>query len=123
MLVDVPLPPFVDPIQRLDFVEHDDEQYRDGLRKLVAGILGHRARNVPDLPAGVEVPSPPADALPTNLRRGIVEWLVPQVGRKLLRGSVADALGISEATVKRDWTVARAWLLRALTPKETEAPR
>jgi RNA polymerase sigma factor (TIGR02999 family) len=36
---------------------------------------------------------------------------------------VADALGISEATVKRDWTVARAWLLRALAPKETEAQR
>jgi RNA polymerase sigma factor (TIGR02999 family) len=36
---------------------------------------------------------------------------------------VADALGISEATVKRDWTVARAWLLRALAPTETEAPR
>lgn len=27
---------------------------------------------------------------------------------------VADALGVSPATVKRDWTVARAWLRRAL---------
>ncbi len=27
----------------------------------------------------------------------------------------ADALSISPATVKRDWTVAKAWLLRALT--------
>ena len=26
----------------------------------------------------------------------------------------AEALSISPATVKRDWTVARAWLLRAL---------
>ncbi|HRI18816.1 MAG TPA: ECF-type sigma factor [Burkholderiaceae bacterium] len=29
---------------------------------------------------------------------------------------VADALGISLATVKRDWTIARAWLHRALAP-------
>jgi DNA-directed RNA polymerase specialized sigma24 family protein len=26
----------------------------------------------------------------------------------------ADALGVSEATVKRHWTFARAWLLREL---------
>lgn len=32
---------------------------------------------------------------------------------------VADALGISPATVKRDWTLARAWLLRALSSAET----
>lgn len=31
---------------------------------------------------------------------------------------VADALGISPATVKRDWTLARAWLLRALSGGE-----
>ncbi len=29
---------------------------------------------------------------------------------------VAEALGISTATVKRDWTLARAWLHRALAP-------
>lgn len=29
---------------------------------------------------------------------------------------VADALGVSLATVKRDWTLARAWLHRALAP-------
>jgi len=28
----------------------------------------------------------------------------------------ADALSISPATVKRHWTVARAWLLRELAP-------
>jgi RNA polymerase sigma factor (TIGR02999 family) len=31
----------------------------------------------------------------------------------------AEAVGISPATVKRDWTVAKAWLLRALEPGET----
>jgi len=29
---------------------------------------------------------------------------------------VAEALGISPATVKRDWTVARAWLTREMNP-------
>lgn len=31
----------------------------------------------------------------------------------------ADAVGVSPATVKRDWTVARAWLMRALETGET----
>lgn len=30
---------------------------------------------------------------------------------------IADALGLSIATVKRDWNVARAWLLRELTTR------
>jgi RNA polymerase sigma factor (sigma-70 family) len=29
---------------------------------------------------------------------------------------VADALGVSLATVKRDWSLARAWLHRELAP-------
>ncbi len=33
----------------------------------------------------------------------------------------AEAVGISPATVKRDWTVAKAWLLRALETGETTA--
>ena len=28
----------------------------------------------------------------------------------------ADVLGISAPTAKRDWTYARAWLFRAMTP-------
>jgi len=37
----------------------------------------------------------------------------------------ADALGLSPATVKRDWTRARAWLFRELRPaaRDTEKPR
>ncbi|MEM1026537.1 MAG: ECF-type sigma factor [Planctomycetota bacterium] len=34
----------------------------------------------------------------------------------------SEALGISPATVKRDWEVARAWLLDALTSEETPEP-
>lgn len=33
---------------------------------------------------------------------------------------IADALGLSPATVERDWQVARAWLYRRLTLKPTE---
>jgi RNA polymerase sigma factor (sigma-70 family) len=29
----------------------------------------------------------------------------------------AEALGISTATVSRDWNTAKAWLLRAMSPK------
>jgi DNA-directed RNA polymerase specialized sigma24 family protein len=29
--------------------------------------------------------------------------------------AVADALGVSAPTIKRDWTAARAWLNRELT--------
>jgi RNA polymerase sigma factor (TIGR02999 family) len=37
----------------------------------------------------------------------------------------ADALGLSPATVKRDWTRARAWLFRELRPRarEPQKPR
>ena len=31
---------------------------------------------------------------------------------------IAEALGISERTVRRDWVKARAWLYRALYPKQ-----
>jgi hypothetical protein len=34
----------------------------------------------------------------------------------------AEALQISPATVKRDWTVARAWLKRALEPSSRSTP-
>lgn len=37
----------------------------------------------------------------------------------LNRDEIADALGISSATVTRHWRRARAWLLRQMTPKST----
>jgi RNA polymerase sigma factor (sigma-70 family) len=35
----------------------------------------------------------------------------------------ADALGVSAATVERDWTVAKAWLLQRLSPDVDDAGR
>ena len=34
----------------------------------------------------------------------------------MTNAEIAQALGISSATVERDWTLARAWLIRALSP-------
>ncbi len=100
MLVDVPMPPFVGRIQRLGFVEHDAEQYRAELRKLVGGLLGREARDPPELPADLEIPSPPAGVLPKDLRLRLVAWLAPQVRRKLTRAAVANALGVTPATLE-----------------------
>jgi RNA polymerase sigma factor (TIGR02999 family) len=38
----------------------------------------------------------------------------------LTEQEIADVLGISTATVKRDWEFARAWLLAQLTPAATD---
>jgi len=108
MLVDVPLPPFVDRIQRLDFVEHDDEQYRTGLEKLAGGLLGRDARDPPELPAELTIPPKPADVLPTGLRRRLVGWLAPRLARKTFRPTVAHALSIDPEAVEGYGTPAAA---------------
>jgi len=36
---------------------------------------------------------------------------------------IAEVLGISESTVKRDWNVAKAWLIRQMRKDERGAPR
>ncbi len=100
MLVDVALPPFVDRIQHLDFVEYDTEQYRGELSKLVAGLLGREARDLPELPTDLEIPPPPGDVLPADLRQRLVTWLAPQVRRKLLRPAVAKILGIESSILE-----------------------
>jgi len=33
----------------------------------------------------------------------------------LTEGEIAETLGVSERTVKRDWTMARAWILKELS--------
>jgi hypothetical protein len=39
-----------------------------------------------------------------------------RIAARAMRGERPEALGISPATVKRDWTLARAWLNRELQP-------
>lgn len=59
-----------------------------------------------------------------------LEKMDPQQGRivelRFFSGlsieETAEVLGISPATVKRDWAAARAWLYREVTAKENRAP-
>jgi ECF sigma factor len=40
-----------------------------------------------------------------------------EVGRDAFEQEVAAALGVSDATVERDWTITRAWLIREMGPQ------
>ena len=92
-LVDVPLPPFLGQIQYLDFRQADEDRYRKELQKLVAGLQGHPdGRALPVLPAGIEIPSPPAGRLDRALRSQLVEWLTPVLAKKVTRLAVAQGL-------------------------------
>jgi len=94
-LASVPMPPFLEQIQCLDFRNAEEMSYRRQLRKLVAGLLGHTdGRHLPALPPDVEIPSPPAGRLPESLRSRLVEWLTPVLAKKTLRLSVALTLGL-----------------------------
>jgi hypothetical protein len=42
LLVDTPLPPFLASTQHVDFREHDENRYIEGLRALVAALKGLR---------------------------------------------------------------------------------
>lgn len=72
--------------------------------------------------AEVAAPSRDVDVLAIDGLLAELEAADPQQGRivemRFFAGLTIDetaaALGISKATVKRDWTVARAWLLREL---------
>jgi RNA polymerase sigma factor (TIGR02999 family) len=58
------------------------------------------------------------DALETRQRQ-VVEYRF-FVG--LEEREIADILGVTERTVRRDWVKARAWLVRSLAPQSPEAP-
>ena len=100
MLVDAPLPPFLDPIQRLDFTGHDDGKYFDGLQRLMAGLLGRGSRDLSELPHGLEPPSPPEDVLPRDLATRLRGSLAPLIERKIYRPAVAQALGIDPSKLE-----------------------
>lgn len=65
---------------------------------------------------------PPVDLLALDVALRRLSALDPRQGRLvelryfggLTEAETAEALGISVATLKREWTVARAWLYRAL---------
>ncbi|HYU35053.1 MAG TPA: SUMF1/EgtB/PvdO family nonheme iron enzyme [Thermoanaerobaculia bacterium] len=93
-LVDVPFPPFLGQIQHVDFRNTAEDRYRLGLQKLVAGLLGQTdGRDLPALPGGIEIPSPPWGRLDPALRAQLVGWLTPVLEKKVNRLALALALG------------------------------
>lgn len=74
-------------------------------------------------PASAAPPIDPADAYTLDLALTTLETTDPQQGRVVeLRyfggmtiEETAEVMGISPATVKREWAVARAWLYREIT--------
>jgi len=101
-LVDCPLPPFLKPIQWIDFTEHDKNKYKSGLCDLLGGILGQTdRRNPPQLPHDLRIPDPPARPVPSRLRGLIVAWLEERLrSSKLIRAGVADALGLQRTSLE-----------------------
>jgi formylglycine-generating enzyme required for sulfatase activity/GTPase SAR1 family protein len=94
-LVDVPLPPFPEQIQRADFRQAPEDRYRRELQKLVGGLLGQPdSRELPPLPVGIVMPSPPPARLPQALRSRLVDWLASVVAKRVLRLAIASRLRI-----------------------------
>ncbi len=113
-LVDVPMPPFLSQIQRVDFRTAGEAKYRQALRELTAGLLGHSdRRNLPALPADLEIPSPPDPGLDPRLRARLVEWLAPVLASKAYRKAIAPELQRSSAELEGQpsWECAASALL------------
>jgi hypothetical protein len=92
--VDCPLPPFLKAVQWIDFTDHDAPTYRQGLRDLLGGILGHTdRRKLPALPGeGLTIPKPPARTIPPDLRGKVGDWRAQRLRSKMVRGAIANAL-------------------------------
>jgi formylglycine-generating enzyme required for sulfatase activity len=92
LLVETPLPPFLQPVQQVDLRAHDEGKYRSGLRELLGGLLGqHDRRSLPELPAGIEIPAPPHPGLPEALRSKLVLWLASVLGKRKTNRRAVEA--------------------------------
>lgn len=113
-LVDVPMPPFLSQVQRVDFRNAGEAKYRQALRELVAGLLGHSdRRNLPALPAELVIPPPPDPGLDPRLRARLVEWLTPVLASKAYRKAIAPELQLKSAELEGQpsWECAASALL------------
>ncbi|MCP4660823.1 MAG: toll/interleukin-1 receptor domain-containing protein, partial [bacterium] len=98
MLVDTPLPPFLTAIQYVDLRDPEESKYRQALRQLLSGLLGHPDRRaLPALAPGIVIPESLANPLPAASRRQLVAWLASTLERKAYRPTVAFALGLQAA--------------------------
>ena len=95
-LVDCSLPAFLADLQFIDFVDCDDAGYRDGLHRLLVGLLGKDSRADLDLPADLTAPTPPRTSLPDSLRKRIVKCLRPLVEDLITRISIESVLRLEQ---------------------------
>ena len=93
-LVDCSLPAFLADLQFINFVDYDAAAYREGLRRLLIGLLGEDSRADLDLPADLTVPTPPRTTLPDSLRKEIVTCLAPAMTTRLSRLAIESTLGL-----------------------------
>lgn len=96
-LVEVPLPPFLQGIERVGFIGASETKYRGGLEKLVGGLLGTKERRNPlEHPDDIDIkiPSVPHPGLDPKLRSSLIEWLEPVLGNDIHRFAVAGKFGI-----------------------------
>jgi RNA polymerase sigma-70 factor, ECF subfamily len=102
-------------VMRRVLVDHARAQARD---KRGGGVA------ITSLDADVAAPEPGVDVLALNEALDRLATLDPVQGRivelryfsGLTIDEVAAALGVSAGTVKRDWSIAKAWLYRELAP-------
>ncbi len=87
-LVDCPLPAFFKKMQWVDFTEHDEAKYWEGLQWLLAGLLGKPPREKPGLAAGLVIPQPPAEVLPVKMRDEHTKWLASFLLRERARKTI-----------------------------------
>jgi formylglycine-generating enzyme required for sulfatase activity len=108
-LVEAPLPAMLRSLQQIDLRNHDEAAYRDGLARLVAGLLRRPgSRGLPELADKIEIPSPPQPALPSALRQRLAGWLEPAVAGKRARRNTAAALGLERTALDHHEQPARA---------------
>ena len=101
LLVDTPLPPFLDGVQRVDFRRGSEAQYRRALQELLSGLLGQEGRRaLPALSPEIEIPAPPDPGLPEELRGRLVAWLAPVLEDKVDRRAIASELGLSRSALE-----------------------
>lgn len=93
-LVDCSLPASLADLQYIDFADCDDASYRDGLRRLLSGLLGKDSRADLGLAGDLAAPAPPRTSLPESLRKRIVACLQPLVEDFFKRRAIESALGL-----------------------------
>ncbi|HZF13751.1 MAG TPA: TIR domain-containing protein [Thermoanaerobaculia bacterium] len=110
MLVETPLPPFLAPIQCVDFQPAGEPAYHRAVQRLAAGLLGKTGRlDSAALPSGLVPPPPLEPGLPSALRGRLLDWLEPRFAGKVAREAIASRLGFSPDVHGNVWE----WTLSA----------